>query len=905
MNRGRALSVLQTLIFSVALAGPSHAQERVPTAAVRLKAQAPEFLARCGVPALSIALADSGGVTWSRAWGECEAGSGRPAGVETAFAAASLSKPVFAYAVLKLVDQGVVELDRPLAEYAELPDLAHDPRGARITVRQVLSHSTGLPNWRPRGGRLDFVADPGARWGYSGEGFVLLAHVLEQRTGASLDELARDLVFEPLGMESASFSGRPRVGALAVPHDADGRPLPLGEARENAAASLVCTAADYARFLAALLRGEGLSPELVDEMRRPQVETSPGVAWGLGAGIEEQPDGPALWQWGHNTGYRAFAWLSPARGEAFVFLCNGDGGMLGLRDLLRLATGTEHHPAVDHLGYERWDSPARALRMELAAILQEGGAQAALERMEELRPARPTEAFGEGLLNTLGYSLLRAEPPRVADVVVLFRRNTELFPRSSNPWDSLGEALLAAGETQAALVAYRRSVELAPDHAEGTAVVARLEAELGPKAPDAGLVERITDYLAAWERRGELAGVVLVARGDEVLFRRAYGLADVERGVPCTPETRFHVASITKTFTAAAVLLLESTGDLALSDPLTRFLPGYPRGDEIRIEHLLGHSSGIPDHHGLPGFEERTKNGLSLEELVRWQSTFPLEYDPGTDDRYVNSGYAVLARVVEVVSGQTFPTFVRENLLEPLGMNATGEVDASYRGARGTVPGPPPAGRRPVPDRDWSYSMGSGSMASTADDLLRWLRAVEAKTLVDVQRTRWPYGWGKERYGRFESLEQTGMHSGFTATISVVPEARLHVVHLSSLQAGLPFQRVHRDLVRILLGEAVEPPPPLVRVSFDPEAGARLAGTYRGEGEWHPRLVADAEGLWWRWRPDDAPRYLAPVGPDRFLLVEDGCTLVFTASEGEAAPRFELHQPWQPEGPHPTFVRTP
>jgi hypothetical protein len=128
-----------------------------------------------------------------------------------------------------------------------------------------------------------------------------------------------------------------------------------------------------------------------------------------------------------------------------------------------------------------------------------------------------------------------------------------------------------------------------------------------------------------------------------------------------------------------------------------------------------------------------------------------------------------LALVVERVSGAPLPDFVRTNLLEPLGMGVTGEIGSPYPGARGHLFGPPPTQRLATPPRDYRYAMGSGSMSSTADDLLRWLRAVDEKTLVDDQRTPWPYGWGKRSYGRFQALEQTGMHASFAATISVVP----------------------------------------------------------------------------------------------------------------------------------------
>jgi CubicO group peptidase (beta-lactamase class C family) len=358
------------------------------------------------------------------------------------------------------------------------------------------------------------------------------------------------------------------------------------------------------------------------------------------------------------------------------------------------------------------------------------------------------------------------------------------------------------------------------------------------------------------------------------------------------------------------VLLLAERGSLALTDPISRFLPDYPRGDEIVLAHLLGHSSGIPDHHDFPGFEERTADGIALDDLVAWQSEFPLEFDPGTQSRYGNSGYAVLARVVEVVAEASFPTFLRENLLAPLGMQATEEVgpDEEHDGyagghARGYVFGPLPTRRIGVPRRDYSFAIGSGSLRATADDLLAWLCAVDAKRPVDVGRTPWPYGWGKHSYGAFQALEQTGAHAGFTAAMTVVPEADVYVVHLSNVQAGLPFQRVHRDVASLLLGLDVEPPPPIDPAPFDPREGARLAGYYDAGLEWTPILSADARGLWWSWTETQAPQYLEPIAPGRFLLVVDGCELVFLPVVEGKEPRFELREPWRPDGPFATYVR--
>ncbi len=786
------------LVFALATALSSSlaAQEAQDTpaweqAAARLEAALPALRTRAGVPGLALALADPTGVVWVRSSGLRDVERSLAVQDDTVFAAASLSKPLFAYLVLQLVDQGLLALDRPLAEYAPLTDLAHDPRHARLTARMILSHTTGLPNWRPRGGQLDFVADPGTRWGYSGEGYVLLQRVVEELTASDLDGVARDLVFEPLGMESASFRWDSTRANQALPHDRAGHAHAPPDAEQNAAASLSCSVGDYARFLSALLCGEGLDAQLVAELGRSQVDDgargslAPGVSWGLGLGLEEQPAGAALWQWGHNTGYRAFAWLPPGREFAFVFLCNGDGGMLLLRDLVNAASGHGEHPALVHLEYPSHDDP------------------------EEVQSADAREA--------------------------------------------------------------------------------------------------IAAYLAGWEARGELSGVVLAARGEQVVFRGAYGLADAESGVPNTPRTKFHLASVTKTFTAAALLLLEDSGALALADPVASVLPDYPRGAEISFEQLLSHASGIPDHHGLPGFEQRTAQGIGLEELVQWQSEFPLEFEPGSTSVYGNSGYALLAHVVEVVSGQDFPDFVRANLLEPLGMSATGEVGTAGPVARGYVFAPTASGRARVPARDYSYALGSGSMQGTVDDLLAWLRAVDAQTLVDVQRTAWPYGWGRSRAGKYAVLDQTGAHAGFTATLSVVPEADVYVVHLSNLGAGLPFQRVHRDVLRILLGEEVDTPAALESFGWDPGAGARLAGLYAGdgaaEGDVPVVIEASAQGLGFAWTPDADLQHLVPVAANRFYLPADGCELRFRSPSESGALSFELHAPWSPGGPHRAYTR--
>ncbi len=283
----------------------------------------------------------------------CEAETTRANAI---FQAASLTKPVTAYAALRLVLDGRLDLQAPVSHY--LPGgythfhnvLARSAQDAQdvvlgrtlggVTVAQLLNHTSGLPNWSS--GTLAFDGVSGQRWRYSGEGFMLLQAVLEAVTQQSFADYMYQEVFAALGMFDTSLVWRDDFASRAVP----GRAM-LG-IRSGAkfrypvaAASLYTTAADYARFMSALLANAQLLSLTLDGP--VEVDTALGLQWGRGWGIERAPGGPYLWQWGNNPGFRSFAMASATSRDGFVILTNSGDGMPLAASVAQAVLPVEHN----------------------------------------------------------------------------------------------------------------------------------------------------------------------------------------------------------------------------------------------------------------------------------------------------------------------------------------------------------------------------------------------------------------------------------------------------------------------------------------------------------------------------------------------------------------------------------
>jgi CubicO group peptidase (beta-lactamase class C family) len=289
------------------------------------------------IPGVSVAVIENAELAYIGGFGVRSAATTDTVTADTIFQMASLSKPLFAYTVLKLAAKGAIALDTPLSNYLPQPYIIHDERIHLITARHILSHAAGFPNWRPErdwskghfeNSPLPIESDPGSKFSYSGEGFWYLQHVIEQLTGQALDEVMQAHVFAPLAMPYSSYVWQSRFeNGMTDGHKDDGNVVERYHTTEaNTAFSLHSTTSDYARFVMALLT----SPDdILDQMRQAHLPVGDqrGLSWGLGWGIQRSNDGDSLWHWGANPGFRNFVVIDPDKRNAVIILTNSNNGL--------------------------------------------------------------------------------------------------------------------------------------------------------------------------------------------------------------------------------------------------------------------------------------------------------------------------------------------------------------------------------------------------------------------------------------------------------------------------------------------------------------------------------------------------------------------------------------------------
>jgi CubicO group peptidase (beta-lactamase class C family) len=362
--------------------------------------------------------------------------------------------------------------------------------------------------------------------------------------------------------------------------------------------------------------------------------------------------------------------------------------------------------------------------------------------------------------------------------------------------------------------------------------------------------ERVGRYVQPLVTMRDFSGVVLVARDGHVLVRRAYGLASQELQVLATPQTVYGIGSVSKTFTAAAIILLAEQGKLSLNDPVAKYLPDFRPQDSITIKQLLAHESGLQDYFNFPEYAKHRADPITLNEFVALSSIKPLDFPPGTKSAYSGSGYKVLADLIERVSGEAYSSFLSRNLFAPLHLAHTGDLTdyALVPGlAPGYDPGLPPQRLQPAAYESRTWLEGNGSLYSTADDLYRWAEATRTDGVVHWSRLQYPFGWGKRhRFGR-DCVEQSGRVAiGYVTYLAFYPKDDVVVAVLSNIQAAVAEQ-MGIDLAAIVFGEHYDAPKQRPVPAASPSDLSQLtlyAGQYDFGHGFTVTVKAERGGLW-------------------------------------------------------------
>jgi CubicO group peptidase (beta-lactamase class C family) len=334
---------------------------------------------------------------------------------------------------------------------------------------------------------------------------------------------------------------------------------------------------------------------------------------------------------------------------------------------------------------------------------------------------------------------------------------------------------------------------------------------------------------------------VLVARNGKIVFEKGYGLADVEHHIPVTPETKFRIGSITKQFTAAAILKLQEQGKLSVEDKLSKYYPDYPRGGEVTLRHLLTHTSGIHSYTDKPGFMDAVTKPIRAGELVKSFENDPFDFDPGKKWQYCNSGFFLLGCIVEKVSGQSYEEFLRRTFFEPLGMKNTG-VHHSDAALRQVALGYDGSSKRAV-NWDMSHAGGAGALYSTVGDLYRWNEAVfHGKVLTDASLTAafkpvvtaenkrdnpdegYGYGWGISKLRGTPEIGHGGGLNGFTSYLLRLPEKNFTVAVMANGGPGVSPPALAHFAIELCLGTELQPRPKAIKA--EPATMELVVGRY-------------------------------------------------------------------------------
>jgi CubicO group peptidase (beta-lactamase class C family) len=408
-------------------------------------------------------------------------------------------------------------------------------------------------------------------------------------------------------------------------------------------------------------------------------------------------------------------------------------------------------------------------------------------------------------------------------------------------------------------------------------------------AADHALAAQIDAAVAGHFKPDEPGATMVVVRDGKPVFRKAYGMADVAKKLPMEPSMAMRIGSVTKQFTAVAILLLAEEGKLAVTDEITKFFPDYPtQGRKITVEHLLTHTSGIQSYTGKPEFMKGMANPTGVGAMIDSFKNDKMVFEPGTRWAYNNSGYYLLGAIVEKVSGQPYAKFLEQRIFVPLGMTNTA-YEGYERGSVAKAAGHTRDGDafKPGQPIHMSQPYAAGALVSTADDMARWGAAVASGKLLKAsswqqaftpyklangESTNYGYGWETGKLMGNDKVSHGGAINGFKAYTLRVPAKDVFVAVLTNADSGLAgADMVAYKAAAVAMGT---PFPQYKPVTLAPAAMDAYVGVY-GLDDKTARTIRREEGQLVMQRPGRAGIKLAAWKDDHFFIPDSLSTLEF------------------------------
>ncbi|WP_298903869.1 serine hydrolase [uncultured Psychroserpens sp.] len=552
------------LLISLTLSGQNKSQD-ANSFTKELDQKIPKLLEEFVVPGAAITIIDDGKIVLEKAYGYADVARGKKVTTKTGFNIGSISKTIAAWGIMKLVEDGKIDLDAPAEKYLTrwtLPESDFDAEN--VTIRRLLSHTAGLslhgyPGWTPNDrlstieeslngrnngpGRVEMIMEPGTKWKYSGGGYTILQLIVEEVTGQKFEDYIQTQVLNPLGMKDSSYKiDKDILENSSLEYDNFGEQIDFELFTAQAAAGLHTTIEDFTRFAYASLyahkNNKKYNKVLANKTIESMMEPAPvsNDSYGLGYQVETIPNTTYKLK-GHggaNTGWHAFFRVNPETNDGFIMITNGGAGHNIYRqvycDWIQWKTG-------ESMGSRCVIKPSIAAKLK--TIIDAKGASNVASAYNDLKTNKSGDYnFSERAINNLGYYYMGKK--ELTNALAVFKLNVDQHPESSNVYDSYAEALLENGNKEEAIVNYKKSIELDPGNTHGIEVLKTLNVDVSNIKTFEIDVAKLNDYVGKYQMAPEL--VITIAREENSLTAEPNG----QRKVVIHPksEDRFYVKEV-------------------------------------------------------------------------------------------------------------------------------------------------------------------------------------------------------------------------------------------------------------------------------------------------------------------------------------------------------------------------